>query len=268
MLELVAPRAIAGSAGRRRQLGIDALALKASRSVLEEALSGGGRLARDDALVLLERAGIKTTGQRGIHILRHLSLEGILVQTAFTGSQTAFALLDALVPEASALSREEALGELALRYFGSHGPATLRDFAWWSGMGIGDARAGTELVADRLAGEKIGGTVYWMPVMASATQSTGRIVCVLPCFDEYILGYRDRGSSLDDVASARIIRNGMFRAAILVDGRAIGTWRPGNEERLSCVTEMFSSLDATTSRALDAALSDYDAFLDRPAASA
>jgi hypothetical protein len=268
MLDLVAPGVTAGSAGRRRQLGIDDLALEVSRGVLEEALSDGGTLTRDDAFVLLERAGIRTTGQRGIHILRHLSLEGLLVQTAFTGRQATFALLDAVIPQATAWSREESLGELAWRYFSSHGPATLRDFGWWSGLRAAEARTGTELVAGRLASEKIGDTVHWMPIMPSTPQSTGRIVRVLPGFDEYILGYADRRDALDDVASARIIRNGMFRPAIVVDGRAIGTWRPGTGTRASSVAEVFSSLDHETSRALGAALGDYDAFHARPAASA
>ena len=267
ILDLVAPRVIAGSGGRRRQLGIDDPTLDVGRRVLEKALSEGGTLARDEAFVLLERAGIKTTGQRGIHILRQLSLEGLLVQTAFTGRQAVFALLDAVIPQAPTLSPEEALGELAWRYFSSHGPATIRDFAWWSGLRAADARAAIESVAGRLANEKIGESVHWMPIAPSASRPTGHIVSVLPGFDEYILGYEDRGAALDEVASARIIRNGVFRPAIVVDGHAVGTWRPGNGKRASSVEEMFSSLDAATSRSLGAALGDYDAFLQRPAAS-
>jgi hypothetical protein len=268
MLDLVAPGAIARSGGRRRQLGIDDPALNASRSVLEKAMSEDGRLTRDEAFLLLERAGIKTIGQRGIHILRHLSLEGLLVQTASNGRQATFALLDAVIPEARALSREEALGELACRYFSSHGPATLRDFAWWSGLGVTNAKAGTEVAADRLVSEEIGDTVHWTPTMPSAPQSTGHIVHVLPGFDEYILGYKDRRSMLDRVAAARITRNGVFRPAIAVDGHIKGIWKPGNGVRASSVTELFSSLDPVTSKALDTALGDHDTFLGRPATSA
>ena len=267
VLDLVAPKVIAGSGGRRRQLEIDDGTLDVGRRVLEKALSDGGRLTRDEVFVLLERAGIKTTGQRGIHILRQLSLEGLLVQTAFTGRQAVFALLDAVIPQAPTLSREEALGELAWRYFSTHGPATVRDFAWWSGLRVADARVGTELVAGRLAGEKIGDAVYWMPIALSTSRPTRRSVSVLPSFDEYILGYEDRGAALDGVASARIIRRGMFRPAIVVDGHAVGTWRPGNGKRASSVEEMFSSLDAATSRSLAAALGDHDAFLEKPAGS-
>lgn len=280
MLGLVGRKVIAGGAGRLRQLGIDDLVLKASRRVLDKGLSEGGRLTRGDAFLLLERAGIATADQRGIHILQQLSLKGLLVQTTFTGRQTTFVLLDAVVPRAAALSREESLAELAWRYFSSHGPATLRDFAWWSGLGVAEARAGIELAAGRLTSEKIGDAVHWMPIappapapMVPSTSAppappspvpTGRIVHVLPGFDEYILGYQDRRSALDDVASAQIVRNGVFRPAIVADGRAIGTWRPGNGRRVSSVGEMFSPFDAETSRAVGAALRDYDVFLGRP----
>lgn len=261
MLDLVGRKVIAGSAGRLRQLGIDDLALEASRRALEKGLSDGGRLTRGEAFLVLERAGIKTADQRGIHILRQLSLQGLLVQTTFTGRQTTFALLDAVVPRAAAPSREEALAELAWRYFSSHGPATLRDFAWWSGLGVTEARAGIELAAGRLISEKIGDAVHWMPIAPSTPVPTARVVRVLPGFDEYILGYQDRRNALDEVASARIVRNGVFRSAIVAGGRAIGTWRPGNTTRASSVGEVFTPLDAETSRAVDAALRDYDVFL-------
>jgi hypothetical protein len=268
MLALVAPRAIAQSSSRRRQLEIDEPVLKASRRVIEQALSDGGRLTRDDAFTLLERAGIKTAGQRGIHILRQLSLEGLLVQTGSAGRQATFALLDSVIPDTSALPADEALGQLAWRYFTSHGPATLRDFAWWSGFGAADAKKATESAADRLMTEEIKGTIYWMAMAQRAPKSSGHIVHVLPGFDEYILGYNDRRGELDEVASTRILRGGMFRPAILVDGRAVGTWSPGTAKRPSSVNETSSPLDAATSKAIDAALSDYDTFIGKKAASA
>jgi len=261
MLDLVAPRAIARSAHRLRQLDIDDVVIKTSRGLLDEALSDGGRLTRNEAFVLLERAGIQTTGQRGIHILRRLSLDGLLVQTAFAVGQATFGLLDALIPERSALSREEALAQLAWRYFSSHGPATVKDFAWWSAITAADATTGIQMVSDRLESAKIGDAVYWMPVMPSPLQSPLPAVRVLPGFDEYILGYVDRRHALGDVASARIVRNGMFLPAIVVDACAVGIWRPGNGRSASRVAEMFSSLDPATSHAVDAALGRYDAFV-------
>jgi hypothetical protein len=267
ILGLLAQRVIAGSAYRHRQLGIDAGVLGASRRVLVRALSDGGRLTRDEAFRCLESAGVATTGQRGIHILRHLSLDAVLVQTAFTQKQATFAILDEVVPQAAVMTREQALAELTRRYFGSHGPATLRDFAWWSGLTLADSRLGIELIGDRLGSEKIGDEVQWTPTTSSSPPAPGRDVHVLPGFDEYILGYADRSIALDDVAAGQIIRNGVFRPAIVVDGRAVGTWRPGNGRKVSTVADLFSPFDPTTSQALALALGNYDAFVKRPAAS-
>ena len=144
MIALLAPGVIAASAHRRRQLEIDSTTLARSRDVLTGALSHRRVLARDEAMRLLEGAGIQTTGQRGIHILRHLALEGTLCQTAFEGTQATFVLLDEWVPKSEAMSRDAALAELAHRYFASHGPATLRDFGWWAGLSVADAKAGLD----------------------------------------------------------------------------------------------------------------------------
>lgn len=223
-----------------------------------------GRLpARDEAMNLLEGAGIKTAGQRGIHILRHLSLEGLLCQATFRGRQPTFALLDEWVPEAETINREDALAELASRYFGGHGPATLRDFVWWSGLTVADAKAGIEPARTRLARENVGGAVYWMQAKASTSPQVAHAVCLLPGFDEYVLGYADRGIAMDAVASQRINPggNGVFRPTIVLDGHVVGTWRLGNKTRVSSVADLFFSLDAGATDALNKALHDYDGFV-------
>jgi len=239
MLGLLAPRIIAGSAGRRRQLEIDDLTLARSRDLLGNALAGGGLLARDAAMNLLESAGIKTTGQRGIHILRALSLEGLLCQATPKGRQPAFALLDEWAPAAETMPREAALAELAFRYFDSHGPATLRDFVWWAGLTTGDARDGIELAKTRLAREQVGDAVYWMPAGAPVSPQAAPGLYLLPGFDEYVLGYTDRAIALDAVVFQRIVPggNGVFRPTIVLDGRVIGAWRLGNKTRAASAIE-------------------------------
>jgi hypothetical protein len=266
ILGLLAPRIMAGSAYRRRQLEIDDLTLARSRDLFADALFHGRLLARDESMNLLEGAGIKTTGQRGIHILRQLSLEGLLCQATVRGRQPTFALLDEWVPEAETMDREDALAELACRYFGSHGPATLRDFVWWSGLTAADAKAGIELAKTRLAREKADDAVYWMPAKSSASQQVAPVVCLLPGFDEYILGYADREIAMDAVAFQRIVPggNGVFRPTIVVDGRVVGTWRLGNKTSASPVIDLFSSLDAAASHSLTKALRDYEGFARGP----
>jgi Winged helix DNA-binding domain len=270
IIALLAPRLIAASAYRRRQLEIDDVVLARSRDVLASALSHGRHLTREEATGLLRAAGVQTAAGRGIHILHHLSLEGLLCQTAVKGTQATFALLDEWVPESETMSPDAALAELAYRYFDSHGPATLRDFGWWAGLTVADARAGAELAKPRLACVTVGDAVYWLSRKAPGRQPLASVVNVLPGFDEYVLGYADRGIALDAATFQRIVPggNGVFRPTIVVDGRVVGTWRPGSRTRATTITDLFFALDETVSDAVGVALRDYDRFATVPAASA
>jgi hypothetical protein len=259
----VAPRVIAAGAYRRRQLEIDDSTLARSRELFLDVLSHGRLLTRPEAMSQLESAGITTTGQRGIHILRHLSLEGLLCQAAPQGRQQTFALFEDWVPEGENKDRAGALAELASRYFTSHGPATLRDFAWWSGLTVADARIGMDLAQTGLVREKVGATEYWMSKALTSPGEASRDVYLLPGFDEYVLGYADREIALDAIAAPRIVPggNGVFRPAIVVDGRVVGTWRLGTRTRGASIVDIFSPLDAPTSDALSRALRDYDDYI-------
>ena len=270
MIALLAPRVIAASAYRRRQLEIDDITLSRSRDVLVGVLSNGRQVARDDAMRLLEGAGVQTGGQRGIHILRHLSLEGLLCQTTAKGNQATFCLLDEWVPKSERLSRDAALTELAHRYFSSHGPATLLDFRWWAGLTVAEAEAGLELAKAQLARERVADTEYWMSPTTPAPQPPGPVVCLLPAFDEYVLGYADRGIALDAVEFKRVVHNGngMFRPTIVVDGHVVGTWQPRSTTRATAAADLFFEVDTAVSDALGIAVRDYDGFASGSAASA
>jgi hypothetical protein len=263
IVALLAPRVIAGSAYRRRQLEIDATTLTRSRAALGTALSGGKSLSRREALAVLDAEGIQTVGQRGIHILRHLSLEGLLCQATARAGQSTFALLDEWVPGGRTMDRDAALAELAHRYFTSHGPATFPDFVWWSGLTVADARVALGLTEDALQSETVGDVTYWMPPEMPLPRPVAPIVSLLPAFDEYILGYTDRRLAMDSDTFQRIVPggNGVFRPVVLVDGRVVGTWRLGNSARPSAVVELFSTLTPVAARGVTAALRLCDAFV-------
>jgi hypothetical protein len=269
ILALLAPRVIAGSAYRRRQLEIDEPALIRSRAALGAALSGGRLLSRRQALAVLEAGGIETAGQRGIHILRHLSLEGLLCQATAKAGQSTFALLDEWVPSGRTMDRDAGLAELAHRYFTSHGPATFRDFVWWSGLTIAEARVALGPIEDTLESETIGDVTHWMPPDTPVPRRAAPLVALLPAFDEYILGYTDRRLAMDSETFQRIVPggNGIFRPVVLVDGRVVGTWRLGNRARPSAVVELFSPLTPVVSRRVTAALRLCDEFVGAPGAS-
>jgi hypothetical protein len=230
MLSLTAERMLASAAGRLRALDIDPVTLGRSAEIVVTALAGGGRLGRTEFVTLLESNGISTVGQRGYHIIFVLCQRRLICWGPPSGTQQALVLLDEWVTTPRVFERDEALREFALRYFAGHGPATVRDFAWWTKLTLTDARAAIALAADELAELSNGDDSYWVAssqVDAAPASRSASAVHVLPGFDEYLLGYQDRSLPLAAEHSQRIVpgSNGIFLPLIVSKGRVIGTWR-------------------------------------------
>ncbi len=197
MLDLTASRVVAGNAGRYRQLELDERTFGAARDVLVKALSSGKEVTRQGIYRLLEGAGIKLEGGgpldsgqiRGLHILAYHAQTGLICYGRHQGKQPAFALLDEWVPRTRTLDRDEALGELAKRYFTSHGPATVQDFAWWSGLPLRDVRAGAELAALHIDRMRIDGVEYFIGASTPVQTRDSHSLHLLPPFDEYTVAY-------------------------------------------------------------------------------
>ena len=156
MLDLFAAKAIAGHARRNRELGLDEATLGRSSALLHDAVRGGQPKTRRELYALLDAQALESANQRGIYMLARASYEGLLAQGVQTGRDPLFFALDEVLPPAK-VGRTEALAELARRYFTSHGPATLQDFVWWSGLKVSDARVGLETVRAELEYESAGG---------------------------------------------------------------------------------------------------------------
>ncbi|MFN8420818.1 MAG: winged helix DNA-binding domain-containing protein [Anaerolineae bacterium] len=133
MLRTLTPRVIARSAARYRELGLDANTLTRCRDLLIKALQGGKLLPRKQVYAALEAGGISNTKERGSHIIGHWAQEALICVGPHQGKQPTVALLDEFVPHSRDLQGDAAWAELALRYFRSHGPATIQDFCWWTG---------------------------------------------------------------------------------------------------------------------------------------
>jgi hypothetical protein len=255
MLALLGERNTAGMATRHRQLELDDKVFAACRKLLAKALCGT-TLARTALFDLLEANGIATGGQRGIHILWRLSQDGLLCFADHIGKQPAFALLDDWAPDSGAqFTHDEALAQLAGRYFGSHGPATVADFAWWSGLTLADAKRGLA-GSSGLESVTAGGKTW---IMAPGEAGKAGRVFLLPGFDEYLLGYKDRGDVLDPEHAGRITPggNGVFKPMIVANGRIAGTWQRG---AAGLAPEPFAPLSAAQSKALASAAARYRAF--------
>src|SRR3984893_1871582 len=145
MLALTAPRIKRAMASRDRELGLNDELVAQTNTVIARALEGGNQLTRPEIGAELQAAGIATTdGSVLSHLVSHAELDGVVCSGAVRGKQHTHALLEERVPRAPVLERAEAVAELACRYFASHGPATLTDFAWWSGLTVADGRRGLE----------------------------------------------------------------------------------------------------------------------------
>jgi hypothetical protein len=162
MLELSAPRIRALMAPYDRKLEIDAKLLRRSHATVTKALSGNNYLTRDELAGVLGAAGIRAKGQRLGHLMMHAELDAVILSGPRRGKQFTYALFDERVPAQKPKSRDQALAELAKRYFQSHGPALLQDFAWWSGLKVSDAKAGVEMVTPRLEKREVEGKTYWL----------------------------------------------------------------------------------------------------------
>jgi len=275
MLALVADRVIAGSASRYRALGLDERTLRRAARVLGKATSGA-QLTRAEVAAALQGAGIRTDGQRLIHIIVRAELDAEICSGARGGKQQTFAAFDDRVPAAPARSRDHALGELARRFFRSRGPATLRDFMWWTGLRVGDARVGLAAIAGEMEPEAIAGVEYWSFGSdgaggrgAEARKSSAHSAYLLPAFDEYLVGYQDRRAVLH-ADHVRLVNagGGLLAPCVVVDGRVLGVWRRSlGKAGVAIEFRLFGTADRRARTAVGEAAERYATFVGAPLAS-
>jgi hypothetical protein len=267
ILSLTSPKNIAGSLRRREALELDDKTLARSREVFVSTLQGGKQKTRDEMYAALQSAGISTEGQRGYHILWNAALHGLICFAATTNKEQTFALLDEWVAPTKEKTRDEALAELALRYFTSRGPVTLQDFIWWSGLSAGEARAGFEAIKSNLVQETVNKQIYWMPPEIGVPKDQASAFA-LPGFDEYLLGYKDRSAVLDSAHAEKVCPggNGVFASTIVINGRVVGTWkRTIKKTSVEIIAKPFATLRKIERDAFDDAAERYAAFMSLPA---
>jgi hypothetical protein len=227
MLALSAPRIKAAMAFYDRRLGLTDAVCARSAAALAKALRGGNHLTRTELARVLAAAGIPAAGQRLGHLMVRAEIDAVICSGARRGKQATYALLDERAPAAAPRGRDDALAELARRYFTSHGPASPQDFAWWSGLTVADARQGIQLARPRLRELSVDGRQYWAGKAAAAAPAARTAVHLLPNYDELVVAYADRTASIDP---ARVKKIGVWTMPIannvvVVDGRVVGGWR-------------------------------------------
>ncbi|MCG3206719.1 MAG: hypothetical protein FOGNACKC_00318 [Anaerolineae bacterium] len=267
LLALLTPRIIDRAARRHAQLELDNATFARAEWLFADAFRGDRRLTRTEMMDVLERDGIATAGQRGYHILWRAAQTGLICFGPRQGKQDTFVWLDDWLPAGPLLTRDESLAELARRYFTGHGPATLQDFGWWSGLPVADARAAVEMVKAELAHEEVDDQIYWLSVTAAGAKSGSPSAFLLPPFDEYLLGYRDRSAVLNPAHAEKVVpgANGMFKPLIVIDGRVVGTWQRTLRKTKAMVRlDPFDPLGPAQMAAAIAAAEPYGQFLGLP----
>ena len=157
LLELTAPRVRATMAHYDRQLELDDALYLRSNAAIARALAGGQYRTRAELGTTLAAAGLAAEGQRLGHIVMRAELDGVICSGAPARQAVHLCAAGGACATGADVNRDEALAELTRRYFISHGPATVRDFVWWSGLTVADAKAGLALVGADLSQEEIDG---------------------------------------------------------------------------------------------------------------
>lgn len=226
MLNLSAESIKKALKSRHKQLGIDQNLLKDVYKLFSNQFKNNSHLTRDTLLELLIKSGIRLEDNRGAHLLMLAELDQILCSGAVIKNETSYACYDQRITLKCNYSREEAIYHLSRRYFQSHGPATVDDFCWWSGLNKSEAKSGILSLGQEIHSERKSEKWYYQIPKVITASSTLNMVQLLPAYDEYIISYTERGEILPaKVQSTTISTNGVFRPVILVNGRAAGLWK-------------------------------------------
>jgi hypothetical protein len=257
MQTLTAPRVHAANATYYRRSELDAATLTRSADLICRSLAGGRQLTRKELRDVLSAGGVEPGDTLRLSLIAMwCELEALICSGAMRGKQHTYALVEDRAPAAPVRGRDEALGELARRYFASHGPADIADFAWWSGL--------TKTEAAR-AGELAGGAT--LPSSTSSVPGTSPAVHLLANYDEYVVAYQDRSALFATEPLAREFAGmgALSSALVLYRGQIAGHWRRSQASgRVVLTASLRRDLGQAGQRALSAAATRYGRFLGLP----
>ena len=265
MLDLTAPQIKAVTKSRDKNLELNEIIYRKSNSIIEKALADGRHLTRDELVAKLEKANIITDNNRASHLMLRAELDGIICSGKIKNKKQTYALLSDRVPKTKILKRDEALAQLALKYFTSHCPATLQDFGWWSGLSITDSKHALEMVKSNFVSETIGRQTYWFTDAFSFPRLEKDSAYLVPAYDEFIISYRDRTASLPfENHKKAVSNNGIFRPIIVINGQVSGLWRrTTKKEEVIVETEFFRVHKKSEKELINNAVEKIEKFLSK-----
>jgi len=259
LLKLTSPRVHAFNAPYYRKMELDATVFKKANAVFVKMLQGGRQLNRLILKDALGKSKIKTNDIRLICLLMQAELDGLICSGAREGKQFTYALLDERAPGNDRFQRDEALGELVKRYFITRGPATVQDFAWWSGLTVKDGKDGLAMSKSVFASEKMNGTEYFFKPGSFDYKKKIHSTFLLPDYDEYGISYKDRSLFMNELNKIKSKKK--YPHTVILNGVAGGTWRwKRTIKQMQIETLLFTSINKTKQQALARAEKMYKSF--------
>ena len=228
MLTLTTPRIRAMMRSYDRKLELDRPLLTRAFDAMTGALEGERHRTRTELAEVLRNAGIEARGQRLAHLVMHAELDALIASGTPRGKQQTYALLDERAPATPVCDQDAALAELATRYFASRGPATSRDFRWWSSLSAADAKRAIEAAGTRIERYERDARTWFVAEPTSASRMRRSPAAhLLQIYDEYIVAYTE---SRDLLASDPQARPGLWDGgevlhAVVLEGRLAAQWR-------------------------------------------
>lgn len=265
MMELSAPQVKRFTISGAKKFGYDEKKLNQINSSIEKLLAGNNHLTRDE---IMQELDIKKTSKEDFlsaAIMMHAELDGLVCNGKMKGKQITYALLEERVPKPKTkLSKEEALEKLALRYFESHGPATLSDFSWWSGFAPTICKKAINAIELQLNQITIDNQIYWFKKKGLELHRFRESVLFLPAFDEILISYKTREASfLPEHQSKIFTNNGIFKPIILENGKVIGIWkRTFKKDHAKIETEFFNETEISKKHIIFEGIKSFEKYLD------
>jgi hypothetical protein len=262
LLELTAPRVNIASGSAYRKFELDDRVFKQTTKVLTRALKGGKYLTRSSLKNILNESGVPADNPIRLgYILIRAELDAVICSGPRDGKQFTYGLLEERVPQTKRIDREKALATLTQRYFTSHGPATVQDFMWWSGLTAIDAKTGINMLERRLTKTSDGDKVFWGPKDGETVTRRAGAASLLAEFDEYVVAYKDRTAVLDS-NDRSAMANGLLGRTVLIDGKLVGSWKQMKEKGFQKISvQLIRALTESERLAIAKAADRYAKFL-------
>jgi hypothetical protein len=262
MLELSRTKIKSSFKSRDKELELTDTIIAKSQSILEKLLSDISAVTRDEISEGFTRAGIRTDANRLSHILIHAELTGLVCSGPIKEKKLTYSLLSIRVPAKKDIPRDEALARLAGKYFRSRCPATLEDFIWWSNLSATEARNAIASLKNDFFPETIGSSKYWLPNSFSYEAMKKNSVHLLPAYDEFLIAYKDRNSSLSAINNKKTVSvNGIFYPVIVVNGQVRGLWkRITQKNKVTVSMDFFQPADNLINKLLEKKLNAFGQF--------